>query len=131
MAKITRYCKLKEEHSGPNAFDISRPNIFGNPYTHLKNRQTKAMVKVKNRDEAIDLYDPYFDNVLKDETEVGQRFREEWDRMYEAYKTYDEIFIGCYCHTDERCHGDIIIKKLVQRSMKEKLNKIRQKRNLS
>ena len=131
MAKITRYCKLKEEHSGPNAFDISRPNIFGNPYTHLKNRQTKAMVKVKNRDEAIDLYDPYFDNMLKDETEVGQRFREEWDRMYEAYKTYDEIFIGCYCHTDERCHGDIIIKKLVQRSMKEKLNKIRQKRNLS
>ena len=131
MAKITRYCKLKEEHSGPNAFDISRPNIFGNPYTHIKNRQTKAMVKVKNRDEAIDLYDPYFDNMLKDETEVGQRFREEWDRMYEAYKTYDEIFIGCYCHTDERCHGDIIIKKLVQRSMKEKLNKIRQKRNLS
>lgn len=131
MAKITRYCKLKEEHSGSNAFDISRPNIFGNPYTHIKNRQTKAMVKVKNRDEAIDLYDYYFDNMLKDETEVGQRFREEWDRMYEAYKTYDEIFIGCYCHTDERCHGDIIIKKLVQRSMKEKLNKIRQKRNLS
>lgn len=131
MAKITRYCKLKEEHSGPNAFDISRPNIFGNPYTHIKNRQTKAMVKVKNRDEAIDLYDPYFDNMLKDETEVGQRFREEWDRMYEAYKTYDEIFLGCYCHTDERCHGDIIIKKLVQRSMKEKLDKLRKDRKLS
>lgn len=131
MAKITRYCKLKEEHSGPNAFDISRPNIFGNPYTHIKNRQTKAMVKVKNRDEAIDLYDPYFDNMLKDETEVGQRFREEWDRMYEAYKTYDEIFLGCYCHTDERCHGDIIIKKLVQRSMKEKLVKLRKDRRLS
>ena len=130
MAKITRYCKLKEEHSGPNAFDISRPNIFGNPYTHIKNRQTKAMVKVKNRDEAIDLYDPYFDNMLKDETEVGQRFREEWDRMYEAYLKYPTIYIGCYCDVEkQRCHSEVIVKKLVQRSMKEKLKKIKEIRN--
>ena len=131
MSKITRYCKLKEEHNGPNAFDVSRPNIFGNPYTHIKNRETKAMVKVKTRDEAIDLYGPYFDNMLKDETEVGDRFRAEWDRMYEAYKTYDEIFIGCYCHLDERCHGDIIKKKLIQRSMKEKLEKLKDNGKLS
>ena len=126
MSKIIRYCKLKEEHYGPNCFDVSRPNIFGNPYTHIKNRETKAQIKVKTRDEAIDLYDPYFENMLKDETEVGERFREEWDRMYDAYKTYDEIYIGCFCHSDERCHGDVIAKKLVQRSMKEKLSKIKE-----
>ncbi len=131
MSKIIRYCKLKEEHSGPNAFDISRPNIFGNPYTHIKNRETKALVKVKTRDEAVDMYDPYFDNMLKDNTEVGDRFRTEWDKMYDAYKTYDEIYIGCYCELNQRCHSEVIIRKLVQRSMREKLSKLRESRKLS
>lgn len=131
MSKIIRYCKLKEEHSGPNAFDISRPNIFGNPYTHIKNRETKALVKVKTRDEAVDMYDPYFDNMLKDNTEVGDRFRTEWDKMYDAYKTYDEIYIGCYCELNQRCHSEVIIRKLVQRSMREKLNKLRESKTLS
>lgn len=131
MAKIIRYCKLKEEHYGPNAFDVSRPNIFGNPYTHIKNRETKALVKVKDRDTAIDMYGPYFDNMLKDPTDVGDAFRKEWDRMYEAYKTYDEIFIGCYCDVEkQRCHTEVIAKKLVQRSMKEKLDRLRQERRL-
>ena len=129
MSKIIPYCKLKEEHYGPNAFDVSRPNIFGNPYTHIKNRETKAQIKVKTRDEAIDLYDPYFDNMLKDETDVGEMFRQEWDRMYEAYKTYDEIYLGCFCDIGkERCHTEIIAKKLIQRSMKEKIAKIKEKR---
>lgn len=130
MAKIIRYCKLKEEHSGPNVFDVSRPNIFGNPYTHIKNRVTKALVKVKNRNEAVDMYDPYFDNMLKDNTEVGDRFRTEWDKMYNAYKTYDEIYIGCYCELNQRCHSEVIIRKLVQRSMREKLNKLRENKKL-
>jgi hypothetical protein len=129
MSKIIRYCKLNEEHYGPNAFDVSRPNIFGNPYTHIKNRETKAQVKVKTRDEAIALYDPYFDNMLKDDSEVGERFREEWDRMYEAYKTYDEIYLGCFCNLSETCHSEVIKKKLIQRSMKEKLSKIKAERH--
>ena len=125
MAKIIRYCKLKEEHNGPNCFDVSRPNIFGNPYTHIKNKETKALIKVQSRDEAIRLYDPYFENMLKDDSEVGDRFRMEWDRMYEAYKTYDDIYIGCFCHENEKCHGDVIAKKLIQRSMKEKLKELK------
>ena len=129
MTKIIRYCKLKEEHNGDNCFDVSRPNIFGNPYTHIRSRQTKAQIKVKNRDEAIALYEPYFDNMLKDESEIGDRFRSEWDRMYEAYKTYDEIYLGCYCDTSVSCHSDIIAKKLIQRSMKEKLANVMKKSN--
>ena len=123
MSQIIRYCKLEEEHFGENAFDVSRPNILGNPYTHIKNKQTRAEVKVATRDEAIDLYSEYFDKMLKDESEFGEIFRSEWDRMYEAYKTYDVIYIGCYCKLDERCHGDIIKSKLIQRSMKKKKKK--------
>ena len=128
MAKIIRYCKLDEEHYGDNVFDVSRPNIFGNPYTHIRNRETKAQIKVKTRDEAIELYGHYFDNMLKDNTEVGERFREEWDRMYEAYKTFDEIYIACFCKKSEHCHGDVIAKKLIQRSMREKIAKIKEER---
>lgn len=131
MSKVIRYCKLTEEHYGDNVFDVSRPNIFGNPYTHIKNKETKAQVKVATREEAIRLYDPYFDKMLESEDEVGDLFRAEWDRMYDAYKKYDEIYIGCYCKLDEDCHGDIIRKKLIQRSMKEKLDNIRKERSTS
>ena len=130
MSQIIRYCKLEEEHSGENAFDVSRPNVLGNPYTHIKNKQTLAEVKVATRDEAIDLYSEYFDKMLKDESEFGEIFRSEWDRMYEAYKTYDVIYIGCYCKPDERCHGDIIKSKLIQRSMKEKINRLKKEKGV-
>lgn len=130
MGKIIRYCKLNEERFGENVFDVSRPNIFGNPYTHIGNRKTLADVKVSTRDEAIDLYSDYFDEMLKDETAAGEIFRKEWDRMYEAYKTFDEIYLGCYCQLDERCHSDIIRKKLIQRSMKEKLSQLKRDRNV-
>lgn len=129
MAKVIRYCKMEEERSGDNVFDVSRPNVFGNPYTHIKNKETLASVKVSSRDEAIDLYSDYFDRMLKDESEFGDKFREEWDRMYEAYKTFDVIYIGCYCKLDERCHGDIIRGKLIQRSMKEKIEEIKKSRS--
>ena len=40
MAKVVRYCKLEEEHSGENSFDVSRPNVMSNPYTHIKREKT-------------------------------------------------------------------------------------------
>ena len=126
MSKIVRYCKLKEEHNGDNAFDVSRPHIFGNPYTHIKNKETKALVKVKTMDEAIDLYSAYFDEMCQ----VDKEFKNEFDRMYEAYKTYPIIYIGCFCQEEERCHGDIIANKLIQRSMKEKIAKIKELRHI-
>ena len=93
MSQIIRYCKLEEEHSGENAFDVSRPNVLGNPYTHIKNKQTLAEVKVATRDEAIDLYSEYFDKMMTDESEFGEIFMPELDSMYESYKSYDVIDI--------------------------------------
>ena len=51
-------------------------------------------------------------------------FKATFDRMYEAYKTYDIVYIGCFCNLNERCHADIIIKKIIQRSMRDKLAQI-------
>ena len=55
-------------------------------------------------------------------------FVKEWDRLYDAYKTYDTIYLGCFCKKNEECHGDIIAKKLKQRIMKEMVEKIKLKR---
>lgn len=125
MAKVIRNCILNGEKIGENAFNIYRGYIFGNPYTHIRNKETKALVKVKTRDEAIAMYDKYFDAMIADEGEAGKRFRQAFDELYEAYKKFDVIYLNCYCREDESCHGDIIRKKLIQRSMKEKISNVR------
>lgn len=121
MAKVVRYCKLEEEHIGDNCFDISRPNILGNPYTHIKNRKTLAIFTTKTREEAIERYAAYFDEMLK----TSETFRNEWERIFDAYKKYDTIYIGCYCRVDESCHGDFLVKRLKQRLLKETIQKLK------
>ena len=108
MAVIV-YNKNHEEHYGDNVFYIGRGSVFGNPFTHIKDRETKAVFVVENRDKAIDLYEPLF------------------DKMYEMYKEGQDIYLGCYCKP-LRCHGDIIEKKLIQFSMKEKIKRAMKER---
>ena len=72
MAKIIRYCVLEEDHYGKNVFKIHRPSIFGNPYTHIKNKKTKALVTVDSREEAIELYDPYFDAIIDSKHDINR-----------------------------------------------------------
>ena len=111
MTKIIRYCVLEEEHEGENIFKIHRPFPFGNPYTHISNKQTKALVVVKSKEEAVALYEHYFDKMLL----TDKNFKEEWNRLINAYEKYDTIYLGCYCKADaEFCHANIIIKKLNQ-----------------
>lgn len=121
MAKVIRYSVLKETHKGKNVFLIHRPFTFSNPFTHIKDKKTKAKYIVANREEAIKMYDRYFDIML----ETSPKFKEEWDKMYDIYKTYDEIYIGCYCGLNEQCHGDVITEKLKRRSIKDMLNSIK------
>lgn len=123
MGKITRFCMKNEEKMGDNVFVVCRPSIFGNPYTHIRNKETKALYKVKTRDIAIDLYDKWFDEMVLHDTD----FRQHWDALYAAYRQYDEIFLGCFCALNERCHADIIATKLKKRAAKEMLDSLRAK----
>lgn len=123
---IIIYNKHNEEHYGDNVFDISRASVFGNPFTHIKSKETKAIFVVSDRDKAIDLYEPYFDKMYAKDEE----FRNEFNRMYETYKGGEDIYLGCYCKP-LRCHGEIIEKKLIQFSMKEKIKRaIKERRNI-
>ena len=123
----------KEDHcSDKNDYYIGRGSIFGNPYTHIKDRKTLATFIVKTRDESIEKYSHYFDLMYGSNVE----FTRAIDEIYKKYKRGEDIYLGCFCkkylttdtneHTDElSCHGDIIKKKLEQRLIKEKIKEIR------
>lgn len=121
MALAERICKTENDMTGDNVFDVSRPNILSNPYTHIKDRKTLAKRVVKDRDTAIDLYEQYFDEMVKKDGD----FKKEFDRMYEAFLKEEKIFIKCYCKLTERCHSDVIIKKLNQRLVKSKIEELK------
>ena len=44
-----------EEYFGDNVYLIHRPYTLSNPYTHIKDKQTKAMFVVSSREEAIEI----------------------------------------------------------------------------
>lgn len=117
---IIVYNKNKETHFGENNYPIYRPNVLSNPYTDIKDKQTKALYIVKNRDEAIKKYSDYFD--LKYGRDL--QFTNVIDEIYEKYKNGETIYLECYCHPLP-CHGEIIAKKMEQRLLKEKIKKIK------
>ena len=109
---IIVYNRGKEDHSAhPNNYPIYRGgSVLGNPYTDKPLKGTLAVFKAKNREEAIEKYDTYFD------TQYGRNreFTAVIDEIYEKYKNGETIYLECYCHPLP-CHGDVIVKKLQQR----------------
>lgn len=120
MSGIHVYNKENESHSSdPHNYYIGRGSILGNPYTHIKDRRTKALYVVPTRDDAIDSYSEYFDVMYSG----NEEFRMAVDKIYDDLKNRKDVYLECYCHP-QRCHGDIIKEKLMQRLIKEKfLNK--------
>ena len=125
MANAIRICKTEGSLCGDNVFDISRPNILSNPFTHIKDKKTLAKRVVKDKETAIKLYSEYFDKMVEKEG----KFKDEFDRMYDSFLANETIYIACYCKTDDICHGDIIIDRLNRRLAKEKINELLRKKD--
>lgn len=118
---ITVYNRQRESHSdSPNNFRCYRPFVLGNPYTHIKNKDTKAIYLVPTREDAVQAYDHYFDLMYGSNI----RFRRVVDTIYERYKAGEDVFLECYCHPLS-CHCDIIKEKLEKRLMKEKIDEMK------
>lgn len=114
-----------EEYFGDNVYLIHRPYILSNPYTHIKDKQTKAMFVVPSREEAIERYSHYFDIMYGSNV----AFTKIVDEIYEKYRQGEDILFGCYCYP-KKCHGDIIAMKLRGRLIKEKMQEAKnQKKN--
>ena len=123
---IIVYNRGKEDYSAhPNNYPIYRGgSVLGNPYTDKPLKSTLAVFKAKNREEAIEKYDTYFD------TQYGRNreFTSVIDEIYEKYKNGETVYLECYC-VPLPCHGQIIVKKLQQRLLKEKIKEAKENRN--
>ncbi len=109
-----------EEYFGDNVYLIHRPYILSNPYTHIKEKQTKAMFVVNSREEAIERYSVYFDIMYG----KNIKFTNAFDEIYNKYRKGEDIFLGCYCYP-KPCHGEVLIKKLQQKLLKEKFAEVK------
>jgi hypothetical protein len=49
-------------------------------------------------------------------------------KIYDKYKNGETIYLECYCHPLP-CHGDVIVKKIQKRLLREKIKEAKEKRN--
>lgn len=117
MSGIHVYNITKEEYNGSNVFYCGRGSVLGSPYTHIKDRTTKALYVVKDRDTAIEMYGNYFDVMYGS----NKKFTDVVDEIYGKYKNGEDVYLGCYCKP-QSCHCDVIVDKLRKRLIKEKID---------
>ena len=125
---ITVYNRTNETHIGPNNYQIFRggdTSILSNPYTHIKDKTTKALYIVKDREEAIERYSQYFDMMYNGNIS----FKNIVDEIYEQYINGEDIYLECYCgvgtNGKKRCHGEVIVEKLQKRFLKSKFQELK------
>lgn len=115
MGVIKVYNINKENHSDKkNNFYIGRGSIFGNPFTHDGVKTNLAKLSFKTREEAIEAYKLYFDEMY----ETDEIFASEFNKIYELYKNGEDIYLQCFCKPLP-CHGDYIAEKLQKKLIKE------------
>lgn len=114
---------LEDFTSQPNNYYIGRPSPLGNPFSHNGVRTVFKTLTFKTREEAIEAYEKYFDEMYgKDE-----EFTKAFDEIYEHYKNGEDIYLQCFCKP-KACHGDVIANKLQRKLIKEKMEE-RKKKN--
>lgn len=125
---ITVYNRTNETHTGPNNYQIFRggdTSILSNPYTDIKDRTTKALYVVKDRDEAIDRYSQYFDMMYSG----NLQFKQVVDEIYYKWVNGEDVYLECYCGTGtngkKRCHGEVIVEKLEKKLLKSKFKELK------
>ncbi len=78
---------------------IGRPSKWGNPFTHIKDKNTLAEFLCKSREDAIEQYRSWI-------TEGDGKYL-----LKDLHKLKDKV-LGCWC-SPRSCHGDIL-KQLVE-----------------
>lgn len=98
-------------------------NPLGNPFTHDGKKSSIARLSFPTREEAINAFEMYFDQMYGKNNDLTRAF----DEIYDKYKNGEDIYLGCYCKPLP-CHGDIIAKKLQEKLVKEKLDEMKNKK---
>lgn len=87
---------------------------LANPYTHAGKRSSLTKLTFPTREMCLDAYELYFDKMYGSDED----FTREFDRIYDAYKNGNDIYLQCFCKPLP-CHGDIIARKLQERLIRE------------
>jgi len=76
---------------------IGRGSKWGNPFTHIKDRNTKAEYIVSTREESIERFREYiYHKIQTGEISVEELYELQGKRL------------GCFCKP-KSCHGDILV----------------------
>ena len=102
----------KVVHCKKDKFDvyIGRPSKWGNPFTHIKDKNTIAKYIVDTREDAITNYKGYL-----------------WKEIVNGRVTKEELLaldgktLGCWCKPLP-CHGDVIAQAIEYFKNEEKQN---------
>ena len=76
---------------------VGRPSPYGNQWTHIKNRNTKAQFVVATRKEAIQKYK---EHLLAN------------PELIEQLEVLRGKTLACWCASNQLCHADVIIELL-------------------
>ena len=106
----------KEFNSNEDIVEVGLMFLDNRTYTYNGKRTNIAKLTVPTAQMAIEMYEKYFDAMYgNDET-----FTKAFDKIYEAYKSGIDIYLGCWCYP-KPCHASIIAKKLQRKLIKEKM----------
>lgn len=102
--------KYKHTPTG-NDFFIGRGSPLGNPFTSIKNKQTKAQYIVETKEISVNRYEEYLLEKIKNK---DIEICEELNKLYMLAKEND-INLVCYCVTEKNkmCHGNVI-KRIIE-----------------
>jgi hypothetical protein len=95
----------KHNHTpGLNDVYIGRGSPLGNPFTHIKDRNTKAHFIVESREEAMSNYGQWLEQKIReqDKAVIGQL------DLIARLAARGDVKLVCYCKP-KSCHGDTIL----------------------
>ena len=99
----------------PADYIISRPSVLGNPFTHITTGKTLAKYVVGSRDQAVDSYEGWLMDKLRNDDRTIIKALNEIVALEEKHGSVNLI---CYC-APQRCHGEVIRKVIESRELKQ------------
>lgn len=105
MCTVVNKKHMSVNMNDPDIVYIGRGSVWGNPFSHKTG--TKALYRVKSRDEAVDNYRVHLWGMIQ-----------SGEITIDALKGLDGKRLACYC-VPLKCHGDII-KQAVQWAKEQK-----------
>lgn len=79
---------------------IGRGSVLGNPFTSIKDRQTKAEFICESREESVEKFKEYILN------KIAIKDKAVCDELNRIYKM-ETVNLVCFCKP-KSCHGDLI-----------------------